>query len=526
MILFKVQYTDAENKELDISDEEYEKLSDKEKENFWQRYGEITQAAMKRYFISLGGSKDAIISDVKEILEAVTLDDFRQWQQSNHHLPAMTEHKEEYEQFCIFLFGIISDQLEAITFYKLPLDEMGKKLSDLIHKAAATYFKKPADFEFHLVPNNTKNDDEAEQEKTNITAGQEISEKVSTAKLSTTAIQAKTEIIAEVKEGDKTSLYSPPKSKFDMARQGIATNNFTKFTKTKNNSKGNTTIDPVTGDVTISQKDYTVRISNFEELADLKTSTHQLLDALTVKLTETGAKSPIITLSLEEYMEKRKIKDKKEARKQVEADLDILFNAKISFKEKRKKGKEPNFHDIRIIDSKGIKNGIITVSFGTAFYNILLGYPAMPFPTKLFEFNSKYNPHSYYLLRKISEHKYMNAKKKNENIIAVETLLSIVPDIPSYDEIMKTDRAVTRRIIEPFERDMDAFGDVLKWKYCHRNNTPLTDEELKSFDYNDFINSLIYIEWDNYPDQTARLERKAERQEQAKQKKKKTTAKA
>lgn len=488
MILFKVQYTDAENKELDISDEEYEKLSDKEQKDFWQRYGEITQAAMKRYCISLGGSKDAIISDVKEILEAVTLDDFRQWQQSNHHLPAVTEHKEEYDQYCIFLFGIISDQLEAIAFYNLPLEEMGEKLSDLIHKAAATHFKKPTDFEFHLVSNNI-----TKRKRGNITAA--------------------------VKDGGKTTLYSG--TGFNTIRQGGATN---ALTKVKTNQKYN--IDPITGTATISQGNLTITIPNFTELAGLKTSTYQLLDALTVKLTEAGAKSPIVALSLEEYMKKRKIKNKKEARKQVADDLDILFNAKISFKEKRKKGKELDFHDIRIIDSKGIKNGIITVSFGTAFYNILLGYPVMHYPEQLFALSSKRNPNSFYLLRKIAEHKNMNVEKKNEDIIAVKTLLSIAPNIPSYDEVMKADRHIDQRIIKPFERDMDAFSDTLKWTYCHSNNTPLTDKELKSLDYSVFITLLIKTEWNKYPDQTARLERKAERQEQAKQKKKKTTAKA
>ena len=258
----------------------------------------------------------------------------------------------------------------------------------------------------------------------------------------------------------------------------------------------------------------------------MKTSTYQLLDALTVKLTETGAKSPIVTLSLEEYMKKRKIKDKKEAREQAKADLEILFNAQISFKEKRKKGKAQDFHDIRIIDGKGIKNGIMTVSFGTAFYNILLGYPVMPYPAQLFTLNSKRNPNSFYLLKKITEHKNMNVGKKNEDIIAVKTLLSIAPDIPSYDEVMKADRHIDQRIIKPFERDMDALSDTIKWTYCHSNNTPLTDEELKSLDYSVFITLLIKTEWNEYPDQTARLERKAERQEQAKQKKKKTTAKA
>ena len=312
------------------------------------------------------------------------------------------------------------------------------------------------------------------------------------------------------------------KSTFSTIRQGTATNALTKI---KPSTKRNTIIDTITGTATIAQGNLSITIPDFTKLTGFRTSTYQLLDALTVALTETGAKSPVVALSLEEYMKKRGLKDKKEARKQVTDDLETLFNATISFKEKRKKGQEQDFHDIRIIDSKGIRKGIITVTFGTVFYNILLGYPIMPYPAQLWELNSKRNPNSFYLLRKIAEHKNMNVGKKNEDIIAVKTLLAVAPNLPSYEEVMNTDRAISRRIIEPFERDMDALEDTLTWTYCHSNNTPLTDEELSSMSYDTFISLLIKIDWKQYPDQTARLKRKAERIEQAEQGKKRKTSK-
>ena len=118
----------------------------------------------------------------------------------------------------------------------------------------------------------------------------------------------------------------------------------------------------------------------------------------------------------------------------------------------------------------------------------------------------------------------MNVGKKNEDIIAVKTLLAVAPNLPSYEEVMATDRALNRRIIEPFERDMDALEDTLTWTYCHSNNSPLTDGELASLSYDTFISLLIKTDWKQYPDQTARLERKAERLAQT-QKKKRTTSK-
>lgn len=312
------------------------------------------------------------------------------------------------------------------------------------------------------------------------------------------------------------------KSTFSTIRQGTATN---ALTKVKASTKRNTVIDPITGTATITQGNLSITIPDFTAFTGFKTSTYQLLDALTVALTETGAKSPVVALSLEEYMAKRELKNKKEARKQATDDLETLFNATISFKEKRKKGHEQDFHDIRIIDSKGIRKGIINVSFGTAFYNILLGYPIMPYPAQLWSLNSNRNPNSFYLLRKIAEHKNMNVGKKNENIIAVKTLLSVAPNLPSYEEVMAGNKNVSDRIITPFERDMDALKETLSWSYCHSNGEPLTDTELQGFSYELFTSLMVKTEWKSYPDQTARLERKAERQEQAQQKKKRTTSK-
>lgn len=297
---------------------------------------------------------------------------------------------------------------------------------------------------------------------------------------------------------------------FSKIRQGTATNT---LTKVKANTKRNTIMDPITKIAKIMQKDFCITIPNFMKFTGFRTSTYQLLDALTTVLTETGTKNPTVVLSLEEYMAKRGLKDKKEARKQVTEDLDALFNTTISFKEKTKNGQTRDFQDIRIIDSKGIRKGIINVSFGMTFYKILSGYPVMPYPAQLWAINGKRNPNSFYLLRKISEHKNMNIGKKNEDIISVATLLQISPNIPAYEDVMKANEHPTRRIKEPFERDMDALKETLTWTYCHSNNTPLTDEEIKNLNYNTFIKLLVKIDWNQYPNQISRLIKAAEEKE-------------
>ena len=147
----------------------------------------------------------------------------------------------------------------------------------------------------------------------------------------------------------------------------------------------------------------------------------------------------------------------------------------------------------------------------------------MPYPAQLWRINQKRNPNSYYFLRRIAEHKNMNIGKKNEDIISVKTLLSASPYLPKRADVAKAGRQLKQRIIDPFERDMDELEETLLWEYCHSNNTPLTDEELQNFSYELFEKLLVKITWKRYPDQTARMERKAARIAAAD--KKKTTSK-
>lgn len=302
------------------------------------------------------------------------------------------------------------------------------------------------------------------------------------------------------------------KLNFKKIKQGNATNTLTKL----RDVEGKTAIvDAVTGTATIRKGRFSVTISNYEKLPRLKTSTYQLLDIITVAFTEAGGESPTVIVPLSVYMEWRGLKDRKGARKQVKEDLKVLRHLGITGEEKRGKRTE-TYSFVNIADSGELRrNGDIVFTFTSTFYNMLLKYPIMSYPVQLLKLNNKRNPNSFYLLRKIAEHKNMNVGKKNENIIAVKTLLAVAPFILSYEEVMEADRAVNRKIIEPFERDMDAFEEVLSWEYCHRNGQPLTDAELQALNYDIFKGLLVKLSWKSYPDQTARLEKKKKRLEQA-----------
>ncbi len=239
-------------------------------------------------------------------------------------------------------------------------------------------------------------------------------------------------------------------------------------------------------------------------------STSQLFDRLIVEFTQTGSKDRTITLSLTDYMQSRGLKDRKETRKQVKADLQTIRHNGITFTTfsgEGKKRKETAFVDVNIAEAVGIdKKGMIMLRLTPSIYEVIKRDPVMPLPPECQKINSKRNPNSYNLLRKIAEHKNMNMFKPNEDIISVATLLKCCPAIPSYDKVMKSDRRVTDRIIDPFMRDMDALKTI-NWEFCGTNNEPLTDRDTVNFTYEVFIKCNVHITWNEYPDQTARLEK-------------------
>lgn len=282
-------------------------------------------------------------------------------------------------------------------------------------------------------------------------------------------------------------------NKFRIMKQSSAMNKLSTLKITKK-----TAYEKSDDEICIEKDNLKISFENLKELGTgLKTTTHRLADALMIKFTELGSKEQTISLSLDEYMKLCDLKSSPEMRRQVNADLKTLLNMRISFQ--RSSNREQSMKDINLCRSVKIKNNIIFFELSDEFYIIMKTMPVMHYPEKLFKINLKKNPNSYYFLKKIAEHKKMNYFKKNADTLSVKTLLGCTPELPSYDEVVNTDRAVGRRIIEPFERDMNELSDTLRWEYCHSNGVRLTDDELENFSYHIFYGLLIKIKWKEYP---------------------------
>ena len=239
-------------------------------------------------------------------------------------------------------------------------------------------------------------------------------------------------------------------------------------------------------------------------------SPFQLLDAFIAETTLRGVREPTVTLALTDYMTLRGLKSRDVTLKQVNADLDLLSEIRLSFTQRNGKD-ECSFKNIRIGQRGKCVRGYIVFVFSEEFLGLLRSYPFMPVPKQLWTIRTSANPNSYFLLRQMLVSKNMNIGKANEDIVSVKKLLCACPSIPGIETVMDSGRAVGRRIFAPFERDMDALSETLTWQYCHYGGTPLTEKERAEMNYRIFVDSVIHIDWVDYPDQTERREKLASR---------------
>ncbi|NCC76223.1 MAG: hypothetical protein EOM08_07305 [Clostridia bacterium] len=246
----------------------------------------------------------------------------------------------------------------------------------------------------------------------------------------------------------------------------------------------------------IERNGMTVSITGLpDSIKKLPTSAAKLLDMFQIKATQGGIKSDrVVALPLDEYMEIRNLRDKKEAREQVKRDLELLQRVDVKFNDWRH-----SFLTVSLSGgTRGIVNGVIGFKFNEDWLKLFpLNNQIMPMPKGLFATNDNANPHAYYFGRAISEHRRMNDGKCNECTISVKTLVKASPTFPTYESIGDA-KQIEKRIIGPFERDLEAAaqatGGKFYWNYAGVNteDPPAT--------YADFIDAKIFITWNEYPD--------------------------
>jgi hypothetical protein len=159
----------------------------------------------------------------------------------------------------------------------------------------------------------------------------------------------------------------PEKRPYAAIHQGPGTNALTKLRaveKKDDNRPGNVTVDKINRTVTVKGDNISLQLRQkndtdkepFEKeialmLKGLSVPTYQLINILGMELTRTGAKSDTVFLSVEDYMKRRGLKDRKEARKQLVRGLEAIMSFTPTWEERRRGGETITYRQINFADS-------------------------------------------------------------------------------------------------------------------------------------------------------------------------------
>lgn len=337
----------------------------------------------------------------------------------------------------------------------------------------------------------------------------------------------KKEIYVPVPKVDIATVKSENNEQLKKMYQGNATNKLSVVNTRK------MVIDDITGSATIEDNGIKIFFENHNKLkASLRVSTQKLLDMSIIYLTannnyrETDIQkiNTDVAIPLKEYakflgrdlslklgenstveeIEKEKKRVNKiidKVREKVKEDLETLFSMSLSWTEPKvgKKGSSKDFMNIRVLQSSGIKNGVIHLRFTQEIAQYLNHSYITNFPTKLLTVDER-NPLIYQLGHKLALHSNIenNIKKGTQNIIGVKTLLEKIGEIRKIKEIIEKDRGHWGdRIKNPLEKALDTLKDkeILKyWEYSNSKGVPLKDSQIEISSYEVFESLYIHFE--------------------------------
>lgn len=162
---------------------------------------------------------------------------------------------------------------------------------------------------------------------------------------------------------------------------------------------------------------FLVRIS---EARQIGISTYKKLDALSAIFTMNSATSVNVAISVEEYAWLLGARDKKAVHTNIKRDLALLSSLRLSYTSKNKGGN--HIRDAPILASYKIRNGIVHATLSDEFSSVLKKGSVMQCPALLWQIHPGRNLHSYFLLRRLAEHKRMNRNALNADRLGIRTI--------------------------------------------------------------------------------------------------------
>lgn len=260
-----------------------------------------------------------------------------------------------------------------------------------------------------------------------------------------------------------------------------------------------------------------------------------LIDMAEAKLIDPLSKDPAGlsgTISLYEYLDKRglsrnmtgkyraKLAGRIKDGKVVElGDVQVIRQSEYTYIEglTNKRGEyviEKN-KGLREFDTFDYENGKITFKFNPLFAKVALNRGFAAFPDGLYRVDLRVSPGAYSLGVYICQERKQNLTKSNRNILSVRNLLDHLKYIPSYNEVMSTDRAVQRRIIDPLYTALNEISDKCQvtYEFHYPGKGDVVPYDLRgSAGYKEIIEWMVWFEWSlPYPGEQRLINESTER---------------
>lgn len=232
--------------------------------------------------------------------------------------------------------------------------------------------------------------------------------------------------------------------------------------------------------------------------------------------------------TLNQYMKDTGRKDPKSARNAIKHRLDAIASTAYSYHggdDKNPYNQNFGAHPLLGYDYK--RGGKIFITLTPFFHDLLVNHAMpMPYHKLMFMLDPVKEAVALYILRAIIDNKRVNKASPRGNRIKVKTLLNRIESLPTYDEVMASDRRVTDRIIDPVFKAVERLanskdGAIIRYSFIGKDGKPL---DYDSLDYAMFIDAdLVIEEWNHYPEKD--LERWNKTQKKIQHRRKKNKAK-
>lgn len=160
-----------------------------------------------------------------------------------------------------------------------------------------------------------------------------------------------------------------------------------------------------------------------------------------------------------------------------------------------------------------INGGTAFVAHGTIFWNFnpdlyqqFMLYAPTDCPKEAWTADPRTN--QFFFLIYIAQNRRLNEGKPKRERIDIKTLIERTPNLPTFEEVMKSNRHVTDRIIIPTFRDLDALESIHYDVYTRDDQ--LVDDPY-NMDYETFINAYIKIDYSKFPAHDERIKKRQQR---------------